>query len=425
MVVLSIGLAFLMIRIDQNTQIPSDVPFYWLYTGGADGARTILSTVAGSIITIAGVSFSITIVALSIASSQFGPRLLYNFMRDRGNQIVLGTFLATFMYSLLILLTIRGPSLPVFIPYYSITFGILLTIISVGILIYFIHHISVSINAENLIAIIERDIDDSIDRLYPARELYPWIERNLRSKEDIPGNLEEESVAVSAAKSGYLQTIDYEGLIQVAKSKDMIFRVVVRPGVFIQEGNDIVFVWPGNQVDEDIINQIQNSLILGTHRIQTQDIELAIDQLVEIALRALSPSLNGTYTAMTCVDHLGVAMASLAERSNPSAYRYDGEDHLRLIADISTFPGLMDNAFNLLRQNTRSNVAVTIRMLEALAMIAAHSSDFTKRKAIRKHADMIRRNLDQSINEDEDLRDIDQRYNAVMRILGVDPSEVD
>lgn len=167
MVLLSIVLATGLLTLDRLTQDTVTSELEWVYTGSPEGARALLAAVASSVITVAGTTFSITIAVLTLASSQFGPRLLRNFVRDRSNQIVLGTFIATFIYCLLVLRTIRGLEETQLVPSLSVTGGVVLAVVSIGVLIYFIHHIAESIQADYLIALISRDIDDAIDRLFP------------------------------------------------------------------------------------------------------------------------------------------------------------------------------------------------------------------------------------------------------------------
>lgn len=151
-----VALSFASVHLDERVNYKWVRTVGWIWAGGAEGARQVLSTIAGSMITVAGVAFSITIVALTLASNQFGPRLLRNFVRDAGNQIVLGTFIATFVYCLLVLRTVRGEDDTEFVPYVSVTLGVAFALTSLGVLIYFIHHVAISIQAENLIASVAR-----------------------------------------------------------------------------------------------------------------------------------------------------------------------------------------------------------------------------------------------------------------------------
>jgi len=152
-------------------------------------------------------------------------------------------------------------------------------------------------------------------------------------------------------------------------------------------------------------------------RLRLQDVEFAIDQLVEIALRALSPGVNDPFTAMACIDRLGTALASLAERRIPSGYYYDDENNLRMITDQVTFAGIVETAFNQIRQYSRSSTAVTIRLLEAIAVIAARSQTKEERAALRRQAIMIRRGSVDSLPEEFDREEVEERYQTVLSIL--------
>ena len=203
----------------------------WTFTRGPEGSRAVLSAVAGSMMTIASVTFSITIVALQLASSQFGPRLLRNFMRDRGNQVALGTFIATFTYCLLVLRTVNGTEDEQFVPHISVTVGLVLALASLGVLIYFIHHAAESIQAENVIAAVSRDLHQAIDRLYPEclgqepPSPAPGCGQRTspRASSASPG-------AIAAPRSDYLQAIDVERLLRLAKERDVVISRGAAPG---------------------------------------------------------------------------------------------------------------------------------------------------------------------------------------------------
>ena len=417
MTLLTMGFAFAMVTLDQaiETRWP-DVG--WMYIGGPEGARTLLSTVAGSMITVAGVVFSITMVVLSLESQQLGPRLLSNFMRDRVNQTVLGIFISTYVYCLLVMREIRDVSEGLFVPQLSVTFAILLTLASLGMLIYFIHHTSMSIQANNVIATVSRELDSAIERLFPE-ETHTWVmERELRNEEDIPADFEEQARPVLTRRSGYLQAVDYDGLMKLANDADLLFQLEHRPGDFIAQENALLMVWPTGSVDDQLTEQVEDCFIVGTQRLRTQDLEYAVDQLVEIAIRALSPSINDPFTAIACIDRLSSSLSRLAKKHFPSAYRYDEDNKLRLIVDSVTFDGVIASAFNQIRQYGKGSVAVTIRLLEAIAIIAEHTHRMKDRETLRLHANMIRDGSQRLELGEQDERDIKTRYQAVMKVLG-------
>jgi uncharacterized membrane protein len=361
--------------------------------------------------TIASVTFSITVVALQLASSQFGPRLLRNFMRDRGNQVAIGTFIATFTYCLLILRTVNGTEGEPFVPHISVTVGLLLALVSLGVLIYFIHHAAASIQAENVIAAVSRDLHEAIDDLYPKCLGNEPPEPSERAGEaDVPPNFDRESSPISSTTSDYLQAIDVDHLLSLAHDRDVILSVERRPGKFFFRGGDLARVWPGERLDEELANAIRGAFYFGSLRTLTQDVEFAIDQLVEIAVRALSPGVNDPFTAIACVDRLGAALCSLAERVFPSSYRYDDEGRLRVFTDASTIPGIVDASFRQIRQAARHDAAVTVRLLETIAAVARHTREPIFRESLRRHADAILRGSRDGLSDILDQTDVEQRH---------------
>nr|MBA3387048.1 DUF2254 domain-containing protein [Chthoniobacterales bacterium] len=295
----------------------------WIWAGGPEGARTVLATIAGSTITVAGVVFSVTIVSLTLASSQFGPRLLRTFLNDRGTQLVLGVFVSTFLYCLLVLRTIRGTDAANFVPFLSVTVGLLFAVASVAFLIFFVHHVSTSILADNLIARVATELREGIDRLYPEDAGRGGVRDAEPTEDDLPPRFAEEAEAVAAKASGYIDAIAMENLLALAKEEDLILRLCHRPGDFVAEGATLVWLWPGAKSNEKIRARLCSAFYFGKERTRTQDLEYSIGQLVEVAVRALSPGINDPFTAMTCIDWLGDALIRLAGREIPSAWRYD------------------------------------------------------------------------------------------------------
>ncbi|MEP6515234.1 DUF2254 domain-containing protein [Microcoleus vaginatus] len=415
MAVGSMILAIAMLRIDRTGNIPN---WRWIYTGGADGARAVLSSVAGSMISVVATAFSITIVALQLASSNFGPRLLRNFMQDTGNQIVLGTFIATFIYCLLVLRTIHaeGEGYSLFVPQLSVTVGTGLAIASIGVLIYFIHHASTIIQASHIITQVSGDLDKALDRLFPEK-IGEGKANNSRQVGEIPANFDSEASPIKATGEGYLQAIDDDELMKTARKYDLLVRLTTRPGKFIVKGSDLAMVFPEKEVNQSLKQQINDAFILGQERTEYQDIKFPIDQLVEIALRAISPGINDPFTAIRCIDRLSAGLSRLAERDFPSPYRYDDEQNLRVIVEGVTFEGLVDAAFNQIRQYSKSDVAVTIRLLEAIACIATYTHNSKQREALRRQAEMILNSSGEQISQEQDQKDVQERYHQVIKAL--------
>ena len=405
----SAALAYAMVALDRHLSHELPEAFDWAYTGGAEGASSVLSAIAGSMITLAGVVFSLTLVALSLASSQFGPRLLRNFMRDTTNQITIGTFVATFMYCLLVLRTIRRIEEATFVPELSVTVGVGFALVSIGVLIYFIHHVAVSIQADEIIARVSGELSESIERMFPDH-----LGKNAVDAESppLPDDFDTESVAVEAQGDGYLEFVDAGALMRLAEAHDLVLRIERRPGHYAIDGTTMLFAYPGTRVDAALAKKLREAFVLGA-RTAAQDVEFSLNQLVEIAVRALSPGVNDPFTAITCVDRLGSAFSRVVQRQLPSAYRLDEHDRLRVIAPATTFPDLLAAGFNQIRQNGAANVAVTIRLLEILAQIGAFAHRDADINALQHQADMIVHASRRLPNVEQDRGAIDERYALV------------
>ena len=415
----AILLSFVTIAIDKMFLYREGAQHWWVYGGGPDGARTVLSVIAGSMITVAGVVFSITIVVLSLASSQFGPRLIRNFMNVRANQMVLGTFVATFIYGVLVLRTVNAVLDARFVPGLSVTIAVVMSLLSLGVLIYFIHNVSESIQAQNIIAKVCRDLDKAVERIFPEKMGREEDLSNgpIKRDYDIPKACDRDVCQVKADRSGYLQAIDNDALIRIAVEENLLVHLGYRPGNFITRGSDLVTVWPGERVDEGLSEKINAIFILGPERTLEQDVEFAISQLVEIAVRALSPGINDPITANTCIDWLGVSLSQLANRKMPSSHRFDQEGRLRVICKPFDFEGMVDAALNMIRQNSQSVAAVSIHLLETIATVAAQTFRKEDRVALSRHAAMVVHGCKERLSDEDDRKDLERRYEAALEIL--------
>ena len=330
--IMALGAALLSVAtIDadriSNATFANSVGFIW--SGGADGARSLLSTIAGSMITVAGVVFSITIVALTLASSQFGPRLLRNFVRDRGNQITLGTFISTFLYCVLVVRTVRVKNEGDFVPFISVTCGVVLAVASIGVLIFFIHHVSRSIQADYLIANVGEEFRRSIEEHFPEKPRTP-LSADATSYFRLEASGYQPLEAFSE-KGGYVQVIDQSGLIDFACGKSACVELMVAPGDFVLHGDVIAKIWTK---EESNANSLQGEMAsffeIGSQRTESQDVRYGGRQLSEIAARSLSPGINDPYTAMGCIDWGVDALSSAVRREPAPSYVQDAKGVIRL-----------------------------------------------------------------------------------------------
>lgn len=413
----AVVLSFVTVALDERVTDRWLLALSWTFSGGSKGASSVLTVVAGSMITLAGVVFSMTLVALSLASSQLGPRLLRNFMRDTPTQLVLGTFVATFLYCLLVLRTIRHADEIAFVPQLSVTLGILFAVLSVGVLIYFIHHVAVSIQVDEIVARVSTELVEGLDRLFPEH-----IGRAGQRMSQAPPDsgfldaFDLEACPACAVDDGYVQVIDEDTLMALATQNDVVIRLERRPGHYVVAGRPLVLVWPASRVTDSLADEIISAFVLGSQRTVGQDFEFSVNQLVEIAVRALSPGVNDPFTAVTCVDRLGSVLCRLVVRDKPSPYRYDKQDRLRVIAFPTTFPAITDAAFNQIRQYGRSSAAVTIRLLETIAVVARVAPRPEDRAALIRHAEMIVRGASDGLPEAEDRRKVEERYQTAIQL---------
>ncbi|MBU4563304.1 MAG: DUF2254 domain-containing protein [Desulfarculus sp.] len=365
MVAGALALAYATIGLDATLPHTGVGKLWWAYEGTLAGARAVLSTIAGSMITVAGLVFSLTMVVLSLASSQFGPRLVRNFMDDTGNQLVLGTFVATFVYCLVVLRTIEGAGSDP-LPSLSVSVGLALALASLGVLIYFIHHVASSIQANNLLARVGREFEDSVRRLFPEATdgLAAW------PTPEMPQGFAQRAEELWVRQSGYLQMIDHGRLFDLAREKDLLIQVTRRPGDFVIKGNPLCLVWPPESFTPDLAVRLQRSFTMGVERTEAQDVEYVARLLAETALRALSPGMNDPYTAVTCIDWLGSGLALLAGRGRRPAFRLDESGELRLVYQEVSFPLVAEGCLEPIRRAARENVMCTVRLLEVLAALA-------------------------------------------------------
>jgi uncharacterized membrane protein len=396
-----------LVAIDRSGIVPQRfLDSAWLYNGGGTGARTLLGAVASSTIGVAGTVFSITIAALSLAAGQMGPRLLRNFTRDRGNQVTLGAFLATFSYALMVLRSVRTQSEGEFVPHLSLSVGILLAFVCVGTLVFFVGHMARRINVDTVIELVSGDVRAAIKRLTTktSQVLPP------------PAELWREATPIADLRRGYLQQLDDEGLANWAAEHDTSLRLLVRPGDYVFPGAAIAVAVPFVEGVEVAIN---NATALGPQRVSDADLEFAVRQLVEVAVRALSSGINDPHTAMSVLERLGSALCELSSLHLPTGV-LQREGRTVLVVPHVDYAGLVDAMFHMIRQNAAGNTTVLIRLIEVLTAVVACERRPERIQALLRHADLVLDDAARDIKNPSDLRDVRGRYDAfsIMRDHG-------
>ncbi len=364
-----------------------------LFGAGAEGSRGLLSTIAGSMITVAGVTFSITVVALTLASSQYTSRILRNFVRNRPNQTVLGVFVGVFAYCVVVLRTIRSGEEGAFVPGVAVLGALVLAFVAIGFLIFFIHHIAASLQAASIIDSVATETLEAVDRLFPD-QMGEAAAGHAGEKQE-PAHAPGTWAAVPAMETGYVQGIDADALFKLAGERDVVVRMEKGIGEFVIENCPLVSV-SGTPPDDQTIRKLNAAYSVDRYRTVHQDAGYGIQQIVDIALKALSPGINDTTTAINCVDYLGAILARLVARRIESPSRSDG-GQLRVINRAPTFPGLLAHAFDQIRQNAEGNVAVLTRLLQVLATVAERTSDEHRRHALRQQADLVVETAERSV----------------------------
>ncbi len=381
-------LAYSLVAVNDYIPTKSLDKLKWLYSGGPEGARSVLSTIAGSVVTVAGTVFSITIAALTLASSQFGPRLLRTFRRDTGNQIVLGTFISTFLYCLLVLRTVLGTDKNQFVPGAAVTVGVLLAVLSLAVLIYFIHHTAASIQVSNLMESVERELNSTIENNLPDRG-----EKEAPSPRNDPpriGNAKE----IKTREGGYLLHVDYESLIHHAARMNGFIHIYLRPGNFSLVDFPLAAITPAAVVsaDEDY-SSLYGCFYFGSERTPEQDPEHAFLQLAEIAVRALSPGINDPFTAIACLDKITQSMALVARRRIDSRFLYDERNTLRVVAVRVQYEELVIAGFQFIRKAALGNREVLNHLASRLKMLLERADDPDLRSALERQLSRTEENI--------------------------------
>lgn len=369
------GLA--LVELERRGALPRWDGGGWFFRNDPGSALTVLGAIAGSMMAVVSIVYSVLLVALSLASVQFSPRILGGFVRDRVSQRTLGVFIGTFTYCLLVMRS--ASSDPAWVATWAVALGFVLGLVCLGFLIYFIHHIATGIQINNIVERVAGETEQVIDEVYPhgaALEAPPRPELGA---------------SVIADRAGYLQLVDYDGLAALARAHRLVVHVTVEPGDFVARGEELARLG-GVDLPPAAADDCAAAFDLGPVRTMQQDVAYGIRQLVDIALKAISPAINDPSTAATCIDRLGSLLAEVARRRTGPRVIRDGGTTL-VVAPQPSFVALVDLAFNQLRQYGRGDLAVSIRLVHAIAMAARACRDDDGRARLRRHAELVRDGL--------------------------------
>ncbi len=334
-------------------------------------AQIILAGIAASIMTVVSIVFAILLMTLTLASMQFSPRIIVSFTRDRVTQWTLGIFLGTFSYCMAALPTARSLPHP-FAPVATVMGAMVLALACVGLLLFFIHHIAQAISVNHIVDRIAAETEAMIDEIMPR----PRRSNHLnRLKDAAPLRPSPSEVAVLSNVSGYIRFIDKRRLVAVAKHYHVSIRVLRRVGHFVPAGVPLMMVSKGNRLPAEGTAELLAAFDCGPTRTLQQDVEFGVLQIVDVALKAISPAVNDPSTAISCVDQLSRILIRFASREPPEDLLYDPPGIVRASIGWIHFERLLEAAFEQIRMYSKTDVAVSLRLLRALGDIAASTPD--------------------------------------------------
>lgn len=390
LVVGSAALAIVLLRIDAHME-GTNRRIWWLFSGNAQSARVVLSVVAGSLITVVAVAFSVTTVAMQQASTQYSPRILRNFTRDRGNQIVLGSYIATFVFCLLVLRRVRETSegVPAFVPSIAITTAVALALVSFGLLVYFIHHVTRALQLSVILSTIGGDLRHELERQFP-KPLGSASKEPLSSREmleSLPPRPEWRVREIRSCGIGYLRFIDQERIIAAARNQELQASIVVAVGQFVQRDQLLARVASPEAVSDETCARLEAAFTTDVARTPEQDPLFAIQQIVDIALKALSPSTNDSTTAMQCLDQLGASLGLLLERELPEPSRDIGRS--RIVFTTPSVDEFVSACFASIRRSARAEPRVSKHLAGVLQTLVARVEAPSRLAVLRREVDEL------------------------------------
>jgi len=357
-------------------------------------AQVILAGIAASIMTVVSIVFAILLMTLTLASMQFSPRIIVSFAKDRVTQWTLGIFLGTFSYCMAALPTAHSLPHP-FAPVATVLGAMLLALTCVGLLLFFIHHISQAISVNHIVDRIAAETEAMID------EVMPWPHRHSRMEEEEPLRPGADDIAVLSEVSGYIRYIDTKRIVVLAKYYHVSIRVLRRVGHFVPAGIPLMMVSKGKRLPPEGTEELRIAFDLGPTRTLQHDVEFGVLQIVDIALKAISPAVNDPSTAISCVDQLSRILIRFASRDAPESLLYDPPGIVRASISWIQFEQLLDSAIEQIRMYSKRDVAVSLRLLRALGDIAATTSDPDFRQVLVERGRRVVAGCSEALGDEE------------------------
>jgi len=392
----------------------------WISVGGIEDARAILGAMLGAVSTVLALIFSVALLVLSMAVSQFGPRILSRFLRDGITQVTIGLFFATFLHTLLGLVVTRSQTAGEFVPQLTVMCSVVLVIVSFTFLIIFSHRIAMSIQTQNVVAQIVADLDGAIAELRDMMREHPLRPEALSQRDALVARCAAEGGVVRVPRTGFVQEVDIGRLGLAAEEADAVVRLLYRPGQFVLENAALCQVLPAAKA-ANLAAAIRRDVKIGPHRTLKQDLEFSMAQLVEIALRALSPAINDTFTGLTCIDWLGDGLRVFDAHVVERAALTGPSGSIRLLWPPMRLVRLVKTAFDQIRQSAGANHAVSIRLLQTFARLGEESQNPQFRQALSEQADAVWEAASATPLVKSDRADIEAAYRRTREALGSAP----
>ena len=407
------GIAAAAIWVDLNLLGSGQHSPWWIFVSSPTDARAVISTLLSSMITMTSLVFSITMVVLSLAANQFGPRLIRNFMASSSTQIVLGTFVMTILYCLIVLSSAGWRGSEGDSAFATVTVAIALMAVSAALLVLFIHTLARSIVSESVIERVGSELDDILELL----DRLDQASGDSEPEDVLPTDFEQRAIRFGLKKAGYVQSIEFDSLVEAGSTFDVMIGLYFRPGDYLAQDGRGIGVCPSEKNTPELREKILKAIAVGVHRTPVQDIEYSIRHLVEIAVRALSPGINDPYTAVAVVHRLSASLSRLMKRALPPGVFRDKTGTVRVVCPRPRYATIIGAAFDQIRQNSADKPLVVIHQIEALSRIGEHAELPCQREALRQQLRLLSDDAKREIVNPSDRDAVSSRADKAMQML--------